>query len=74
MGICVCVWAQTMRVGPEFQVNTYTTSYQEEPRVARNGSGGFVVVWQSTQQDGSSRGVFARRYNSVGPTQGRVIF
>ena len=34
-------------LGPEFQVNTYTTSYQESPAVAADAAGGFVVVWES---------------------------
>jgi hypothetical protein len=52
--------------GPEFRVNTYTTSYQQSPSVASDASGNFVVVWQSYAQDGSDVGVFGERYASTG--------
>jgi len=50
----------------EFQINTYTTSYQLFPEVAVSGSGDFVVVWQSYGQDGSGEGIFGRRFASSG--------
>ena len=53
-------------VGGEFQVNTYTTSEQWRPDVAADADGDFVVVWQSGDQDGSSWGVFAQRFDSAG--------
>lgn len=54
--------------GAEFQVNTYTTGMQNTPAVAVDGSGDFVVVWQSYGQDGnlSHYSVFGRRFNSSG--------
>jgi len=57
-------------VGSEFQVNSYTTNYQRSPAVAADGSGNFVVVWQSTGQDGSDTGVFGQRFDSTGNLQG----
>jgi hypothetical protein len=33
------------KVGPPFQVNTFTTSYQYTPKVGFDGAGNFVVVW-----------------------------
>ena len=57
-------------LGPEFRVNTYTTSYQLYPSVARGPSGDFVVVWHSVLQDGSSFGVFGQRYASSGAPLG----
>lgn len=58
-------------LGPEFLVNTYTTSTQASPAVAMNAAGAFVVVWNSLYQDGSDRGVFAQRFapdaTPVGP-------
>jgi hypothetical protein len=48
-------------LGAEFQVNQYTTSYQNFPAISQDSSGGFVVAWQSLDQDGSYFGVFARR-------------
>lgn len=56
--------------GSEFQVNTYTTGDQEIPDVAADSSGNFVIVWQSADQDGSSEGVFAQRFNSAGSRLG----
>jgi hypothetical protein len=51
-------------------VNTYTTSFQDSPRVAASPAGNLVVVWESFYQDGSGEGVFAQRYGvaSTGTT------
>jgi hypothetical protein len=57
-------------LGPEFLVNTYTQNYQSSPSVAPDPSGGFVVVWSSYGQDGSSEGVFGQRYLSSGAPTG----
>ena len=57
-------------LGPEFRVNTYTTSYQGHPSVAADASGNFVVVWTSHDQDGSVTGVFGQRYASSGAPVG----
>ena len=64
------VHAQLSAVGPEFQVNTYTTSAQAIPRVAANVAGEFVVVWSSYGQDGHYGGVFGQRYDNAGVAQG----
>jgi len=63
------VWGQAP-AGTEFRVNTYTTSPQSSPAVASDGSGNFVVVWESYTQDGSSYGVFGQRFNASGIPQG----
>jgi hypothetical protein len=55
--------------GVEFRVNTYTTSFQTNPAVAMDARGAFVVVWTG-DQDGSSNGVFGRRYDAAGTPQG----
>jgi hypothetical protein len=60
-------------VGAEFQVNTYTTSYQRFPAVGPDGAGGFVVVWESTGSSGtdtSDRSVQGQRYTSAGTAVG----
>jgi hypothetical protein len=61
-------------VGPEFQVNTYTTGYQsyfsKAAAAAFDGSGNFVVVWQSDGQDGDDFGIFGQRYDFLGTPQG----
>src|SRR6185503_8136505 len=53
-------------MGSEFRVNSYTTSNQIYPSVARHSSGNFVVVWTSNIQDGSLLGVFGQRYLDTG--------
>ena len=53
-------------LGPDFQVNVFTTGVQRLPWVARSAAGGFVVVWASNGQDGDSYGVFGRRYDASG--------
>ena len=40
-------------IGGEFQVNSYTTSYQRYPEVAADGAGNFVVAWLSGGSAGS---------------------
>ncbi|HEY7112599.1 MAG TPA: S-layer homology domain-containing protein [Thermoanaerobaculia bacterium] len=58
------------KAGGEFQVNTYTTSYQYSPGVAMDAAGNFVVVWASDGEDGDNSGIFARRYDDTGAPQG----
>ncbi|MEM9540606.1 MAG: S8 family serine peptidase [Cyanobacteria bacterium P01_E01_bin.42] len=50
----------------EIQVNTYTASSQSRPALATLADGSYVVTWQSYEQDGSSWGVFAQRYDALG--------
>jgi hypothetical protein len=57
-------------LGGEFQVNTYTTGTQTTAAIAMDTTGNFVVVWRSNDQDGSSSGVFAQRYDAAGAPQG----
>jgi hypothetical protein len=57
-------------VGGEFTVQSYTNADKEVPRVATDGTGGFVATWTSIGQDGSSRGVFARQFGANGAAQG----
>jgi hypothetical protein len=47
----------------EFQVNTHTTNKQENPAIAMDTDGNFIVVWNSYLQDGSSNGIFAQRFD-----------
>jgi hypothetical protein len=56
--------------GPEFLVNTHTTNNQINAAAAMDATGNFVVVWQSTAQDGHSDGIFAQRFNAIGQPQG----
>jgi VCBS repeat-containing protein len=56
--------------GSEFQVNTTTSWDQQNPAIAMDGNGNFVVAWQSYLQDGSSWGIYAQRYDAAGVAQG----
>ena len=56
-------------LGPEFRVNTYTTSAQDRVSVAADLSGNFLVVWDSVGQDGSLTGVFGQRYAPIVPVE-----
>src|SRR5207245_1844636 len=56
--------------GAEFRVNTYTANSQSRPSVAIDGSGNFVLVWQSFGQDGSDWGIFGQRFGSNGARLG----
>lgn len=60
-------------LGSEFQVNTYTTSYQWNPEVGVMPNGDFVVVWASRGSFGGDTSGFSiqgRRYASNGSSQG----
>ena len=57
-------------VGPEFQVNTYTTLWQLYPSAAMDADGDFLVAWESEGQDGSDSGIYAQRYTSDGTPDG----
>ncbi|MDB3929655.1 flagellin [Paracoccaceae bacterium] len=54
--------------GPEFQINTHTTSYQQFSSVTSLNDGGFVVTWHSDQDGGW--GVYGQRFDSSGNASG----
>jgi hypothetical protein len=56
--------------GADFQVNSYATSYQAYSNVGVDGTGNFVVVWQSFRETGGGYGVFGRRFNASAVPQG----
>ncbi|MBL8451044.1 MAG: hypothetical protein JNM32_14125, partial [Dechloromonas sp.] len=56
--------------GSQFKVNTFVTGAQYEPAVTTLVGGGFVVVWRSDGQDGSSAGVYGQRYDAGGNALG----
>ena len=51
------------KIGEEFRVNEYIFSNQELPKIAVNKEGSFLIIWQSYNQDGSGKGVYARLYD-----------
>ncbi|MEM9449486.1 MAG: Calx-beta domain-containing protein [Cyanobacteria bacterium P01_E01_bin.6] len=59
--------------GNEFQVNTFTTGPQDDPNIAVDAQGNYVVVWESDGQDGGDRGVYAQRYDRFGNALGSEI-
>lgn len=54
----------------EVQVNTTTAGDQKSPSVTPLHDGGYVIVWQSYNQDGSFEGIYAQRYDDIGSAQG----
>lgn len=58
--------------GSEFQVNTFTTGSQDNPAVAVEGDGDFIITWDSfsISQDDVNEGIFAQRYNADGTPNG----
>ncbi len=62
--------------GPEQQVNSYTSSLQEQPDVAVAPDGSFLVVWTSWGSNGPDPGIGiqARRFgNGGGPLGGQFV-
>jgi hypothetical protein len=60
-------------LGPEFQVNTYTTDDQYRPNVAIGDDGGFVVAWVSTGSPGpdqSQTSIQGQRFDAQGAPAG----
>jgi hypothetical protein len=57
-------------IGAEFQVNSFTPSFQRDAAVAMDRQGRFVVVWDSSILDGNGYGVFGRRYDATGTPLG----
>ncbi len=62
--------ATGLGLGAEFQVNVYTSNHQTAPAIGMNSDGDFVVTWSSFSQDGSSYGIFGRRFNGAGGAVG----
>ena len=60
-------------LGDQFQVNTYTSSYQRSPAAASDAVGDFVVVWESNGSSGgdtSYESIQGQRYDSGGSAVG----
>lgn len=62
--------AAAQLVGPELPVNEHTTSDQGQPAVAVDGSGGFVVTWQSRETGVTPPEILARRFGPDGDPLG----
>jgi len=57
-------------IGDEFMVNSHTTGSQERPSISPLINGGFVITWQSENQDGDGFGIYAQRYQADGSPNG----
>ncbi|MDX2361589.1 MAG: HYR domain-containing protein [Crocinitomicaceae bacterium] len=55
------------------QVNTTTTGNQQEPRIAVDENGEFMIIWSSFDQDGDHHGIYGQRYSAPGTTSGGEI-
>ncbi|GMU65556.1 MAG: hypothetical protein AMXMBFR36_18300 [Acidobacteriota bacterium] len=63
-------------LGPQFQVNTYTTGHQHFPAVAIAHDGRFLVVWESAGSGGgdtSGQSVLGRRFAADGSPAGAEL-
>ena len=63
--------AQPIPLGLEFQVNNTTALNQQDPQIAKDSDGDFVVVWTDGDYttgglDGSSFGIVGQRFDSDG--------
>lgn len=54
------------KINEEVQVNSYTSDFQEQPEITSLSDGGYVVTWQSYNQDGSEYGVYLQQFDSNG--------
>ena len=54
------------KVEHEFRVNSYTNRNQLHPSITSSSGGGFIITWQSYNQDGNNYGIFAQRFDSRG--------
>jgi hypothetical protein len=57
--------ASGARLGSEFKVPTHIADYNQNPRITALDGGGFLVVWQSRNQD-TSFDIFGQRFSSAG--------
>jgi hypothetical protein len=57
-------------VGAEFRVNTFTPADQDRADVGRAADGRFVVTWMTSDVEGVSGGIAARRFDASGDPVG----
>lgn len=62
--------SDNVAAGSEFRINTYQSNHQDFHSVTTLVSGGFVVTWQSLDQDGADYGIFGQRYGPSGVAVG----
>ena len=59
-------------IGSAFQPNTDVNTEKNYPAIVALAGGGFVIGWETSEQDGSARGVFAQQYDITGETSGET--
>ena len=57
-------------VGLEFLINTEVVGYQSNSSVTDLADGGFIVTWQSSDQDSDDYGIFGQRFDVFGDAVG----
>ncbi len=62
--------AEGVPLADELLVNATVAGVQKAPDVARQGTGEFLVVWESVGQDGDQTGVYGQRYTALGAASG----
>jgi hypothetical protein len=65
--------ADAVRAGGEFAANAHIGGDQNGVSVTASGELGFVVVWESADQDGAGAGVFARGFTAGGAPLGDEV-
>lgn len=65
--------AAGVAAGSEFIINTTTENSQIHPSVSGLTGGGFVVTWDSYEQDGELNGIYAQRFDASGVAVGGEI-
>jgi hypothetical protein len=60
------------KVGPEFQVNTFTAGNQTWPAVVKSGDA-FAIAWGSMGQDGDGMGFYVQRFGLDGQKVGGEV-
>ena len=65
--------ANGTQLGAEFKVNTHLSDNQGPPSIGALDDGGFIITWESENQDGSDLGVYAQRYDVNSSTVGSEL-
>jgi hypothetical protein len=70
LALVLPVASQVQPLGPEFQVNTYTTGGQSQPRISVAPDGGFTILWCCGQAKPPAGGaaLVAQRFEADGTT------
>lgn len=58
--------ADCQALGPERQVNAFDEGIQDQPAIAADRAGGYILVWQSFPDDFQQQGIYARRLGRSG--------